>query len=166
MILRLETDAIRDKKDNRLLLHQKRRIDGKIPSKCSGRRGKSLCGTRDKIPCRYFFKGKCTSPSCNYWHTPVCLNCKSESGCICGETCRIRHVKADGQPSKTSKKGGVKDQLPCYKSLYNWVVCLPRLYGMKEKLGSNYTVKFSKWHVARHNNSGKKGSIARPHSKV
>ena len=38
--------------------------------------------------------------------TPVCLNCKSESGCKCGDRCLFRRTEADGQPSKESKKSG------------------------------------------------------------
>ena len=30
-------------------------------------------------------KGKCTDPSCDPWHPPVCLNYKSESGCKYGD---------------------------------------------------------------------------------
>ena len=41
-------------------------------------------------------------------YEPVSLNYKSESGCTYGEKCGFRHVEADGQPSKKSKKGGVK----------------------------------------------------------
>ena len=111
MIQRLETDAIRDEKDNRPLLQHKRRhrLSEKNPSKSSGRRGESPSGTREKIPCRYVLRDKCTSPSCNYWPSLVSQFYKSESGCTYGEKCRFRHVEADGQPSKKSKKRGVKD---------------------------------------------------------
>ena len=90
----------------------KAQTDGKIPSRSSGRRGESPSGTRQKIPCRNFLRSKCTCPSCNFWHPPVCLNYKSESGCTYGEKCRFRHVDVDGKPSKKSKKSGVKYQLP------------------------------------------------------
>ena len=104
MIPRLETDAIRDKKDNRPLLHQKRRhrLTGRHPQKSSSSGGESPSSTRVKIPCTFPLREKCTYPSCNFWHPPVCLNYKSESGCKYGDTCRC--VEADGQPSKTSKK--------------------------------------------------------------
>ena len=83
MIQRLETDAIRDKKDNRPLLHQKRRhrLTGRYPQKNSGRREESPSGTTGKIPCRNVSRGKWTYPSCNFGHHPVCLTHKSESGC-------------------------------------------------------------------------------------
>ena len=55
----------------------------------------------------------------------MCLNCKSESGCKYGDKCRFRHVEADGQPSKKSKKRGVKGSVSLLKrSTYNWVVYL------------------------------------------
>ena len=50
---------------------------------------------------------KCTVPSRNSWHPPVCLNYKSESGCKYGDKCQFRHDEAHGQPSKTSKKKSV-----------------------------------------------------------
>ena len=50
---------------------------------------------------------KCTVPSRNSWHPPVCLNYKSESGCKYGDKCQFRHDEAHGQPSKTSKKRSV-----------------------------------------------------------
>ena len=71
-----------------------------IPSKSSGRRGESLSVTGSRIPCRKFLREKCTYPSCIFWHSPVCFNYKSESGCTCGEKCRL--------PSKKPKKSGVK----------------------------------------------------------
>ena len=38
----------------------------------------------------------------------MCLNCKSEEGCVFGEKCRFRHVEDYLKPNKTSKKGGAK----------------------------------------------------------
>ena len=54
MIQRLETDAIRDEKDNRLLMHQKRRhgLLERYPQKVQAAEEKA--GTRGKILCRYF----------------------------------------------------------------------------------------------------------------
>ena len=76
-------------------------------SKSSGHRGESPSGTRGKIPCRKFLR-----ESVRVRHvisgTLPCLNHKSESGCTYGDKCRFRHVEADGQPSKKSKKSGVK----------------------------------------------------------
>ena len=150
MIQRLETDATRDEKDNRRLLHQKEDTDWRKEPKCSDRRGETPSGTRDEIRCRYLLGGNCTSLSCNFWHPPVCLNYKSESDCTYDEKYRFRHVETDGQPSKKSNKSGAKDLL----KEYNWFVCLKILIReksiprKKRKLGSNHTVNFSKgtWH--------------------
>ena len=76
------------------------------PKKSSSSKGASLSGTRGKIPCRN--RGKCTNPSCSFWHPPVCQNCKSESGYKKSSKCHFRHVEADEKPSKKSKKGGAK----------------------------------------------------------
>ena len=61
----------------------KRQTDGKKPSKGSELRGARPSGKGGRIACRNFFRRKGTNPSCNYWHPPVCLNYKSESGWIC-----------------------------------------------------------------------------------
>ena len=53
--------------------------DGKLPSKkFRPQRGKSQ---EAGFPCRNVLRGECTYPSCNFWHPPVCLDYKSESGC-------------------------------------------------------------------------------------
>ena len=45
---------------------------------------------------------------CKCWPPPVCPNCKSETGFICGRKCFFRHVEANEKSSKKSKKGGAK----------------------------------------------------------
>ena len=88
MIPNLETEArLREKKNNRPLPHQKQRhrLTERHPQKVEAAEGKAETGGR--IPCRY--RGKCTNPSCNYWHLPVCLNYKSESGCKYGDKCHF-----------------------------------------------------------------------------
>ena len=128
----------------------KAQTDRRIPSKSSGRRGRSRSGTRG----RNFFGRKCTNPSCDHWHPPACLNYKSVSGCTYGEKCRFRHAEADGQPSRQSKKSGVKGSVALLQeSIQLGYVSqdshprksTPRKEG---KLGSDHTVKFSKctWH--------------------
>ena len=74
--------AIRDKKENSFLLHQKRRhrLTGRYPQESSGSRGESPSGTTGRIPCRNFLGEQCTYPSCKFWHPPVCLNYMSGSG--------------------------------------------------------------------------------------
>ena len=44
----------------------------------------------------------------------MCLNHESESGCKYGDKCNFLHTDAVGQPSKKSKKDGVKGR---------WLVC-------------------------------------------
>ena len=84
----------------------KAQTDGQTPSKRSGSREECPSDASGRIPCRY--RGKCTNPSCNCWHPPVCQNYKYESGCKYGNRCYFRHVEADEKPSKNSKKGGAK----------------------------------------------------------
>ena len=62
MIQRLETDAIRDEKDNRDLLHQERRhrLTERYHQKVQAAEGER----QDSVP--KFPKGKCTYPSCTW----------------------------------------------------------------------------------------------------
>ena len=106
----LETGATRDEKDHRLLLQQKRRhrLTERNPQKVQVAKEKVLLEQEAGFRADDFFNSQCTIPSCNFWHLPVCLNHKSESGCKYGDKCRFRHVEADAQPSEKSKKSGVK----------------------------------------------------------
>ena len=108
-----------------------------------------------------------------FWHPPVCLNCKSESGCKYGDKCRFRHVEADAQPSKkvedkwceriSSLVKGV-----CTIELRLEILIRENRFVLREErnLGSNHFVKFSKGTWRHTKKSGKKGSIARRHSEV
>ena len=142
-------------------------IDGKRPSKG----GSSPSGKRVQRPCKNYLKRNCTNQSCDQWHLPVCQNYKSESGCKYGDKCRFRHNEVDGQQSKKSKKGAGKGSVAC-RSPYNWVACLKILIRegsiqRKEgKLGSKSHRQIPQRHVEPHQKSGKKGSIARRHSKA
>ena len=71
MIPRLETDAIRDEKDNRPLLHQKRRhrLTERYSQKVQAAPGESLSGTREAGFRADISLGE--SVSCNFWHPPV-----------------------------------------------------------------------------------------------
>ena len=113
-----ETGAVTDKRDNRPLLLQKARTqtDGKNHRKVLVSEEKSFLEWKAKKTFKKILRWKCTNPSCDYWHPPVCQNYKSESGCQYGDDCQFRHTEFDGQPSKKSKNsGGKKDQLPYWK---------------------------------------------------
>ena len=121
-----------------------------MPCKSGSPRGASPSGLKGRRPCKDFLKGKCSEPTCDLWHPPVCLNYKSESGCKYGDRCHFRHTEVDGQQSKKSKKGWWKRsvallkesrQLECVSQY-----CLQKKSILREigKLGSNHAVKFSK----------------------
>ena len=81
-------------------------------------------------------------------------------------------TEADGQPRKKLKKSGGKGPVAVLKESVH-LGCVSQDYSPKNlnlrkvgKLGSNHTVKFSKGTLAPHQNSGKKGSIARNYPKV
>ena len=59
--------------------------------------------SKSEIPCRFKLS---KNPSCKFWHLPVCLNYKSEQGCVHDDECHFRHVEAEGKPNKRSKKCG------------------------------------------------------------
>ena len=131
------------KKHNHLLLLRERRhrLTEESLKNISPRKG-SFFGLKGKSACKNFLKGKCTELSCDLWHPPVCINCKSESGCKYTDYCELRHTEAGGQPSKNSK------QLVVY-SAGSW------------KIGIESHRQVLQAHVAPSKNSGKKGSIAR-----
>ena len=151
----LETDARRDKKDNRLLLHWKRRHI--LTERCSPKvqtAEESAFRTRGRLPCRNFLRGKCSYPSCNFGHPPVSLRHKSVSGCTCGDECWFRSVETDGQSSRKSKKSCVKVSVALWKNSVQFG-CVSQYSYRREaiqrkigKLRSNGTVTFSKgtWH--------------------
>ena len=95
----LETVAkVRDEKDDRLLLHtlqwQNRLTEKKATKKNILTREVRFCV--DILDCNH--------PSCKFWHLPVCLNYKSEKGCVYGDKCRFRHTEEYVKPNKKSKK--------------------------------------------------------------
>ena len=102
---------------------------------------------KSEIPCRFKFS---KNPSCKFWHPPVCLNCKSEKGCVHGDKCHFRHVEAEGKPNKRSNKGGSKGSVAMSKES-GQLGCVSEDF-CSRKICSTWT--------------GKKGSIARDHPKV
>ena len=84
----------------------------------------------------------------------MCQNYKSETGCICGEKCRFRHVEAEERPSKKTKKGGAKGSVALSKESPKLgrvsQDSYPRKSFLREerRLGSKHAVNFSKstWH--------------------
>ena len=87
-------------------------------------------------------------------------------------TCRFRHVEADGQPSNKSEKSGAKGSVALLKESIQ-LGCVsrdshPRKSILRErgKIGIKSHRQILHGHVAPHKNSGKKGSTARRHSKV
>ena len=63
---------------------------------------------------------KCTEPSCDLWHPPVCLNYKSESGCKYGDCCQFRLNEVDSQQRKKSKTSGGTESVAL--NIFNSVV--------------------------------------------
>ena len=68
-----------------------------------------------RLPCKDYLKGTCTTPFCEKWHPPECLFYKSKSGCRFGEKCSYAHRQVEQQPSKRSKKNGVKSAVAILK---------------------------------------------------
>ena len=160
MIQRLETDAIRDKKDNRPLLHQKRRHrpTDRYPRKVQAAEGRVFLEQEAGLRAEITSGRSVRTRHVFFWHSPVCLHYKSESGCTFVEKCRFRHVEADGHPSKKSKKSG---------SPYIGLILIRKIYSTeRRKNGIESHRQILQGHVAPHENSRKKGSIARRHSKV
>ena len=73
----------------------------------------------------------CKNPSYKCWHPPVCQDYKSKTGCIFGRKCFFRHVEADGQPSKKSKKGGAKGSVAFLMEVCTLGLCVSRFLSEK-----------------------------------
>ena len=103
---------VRDEKDDRLLLHPIRRQIRLTARDKNPHRDQAVNRKTHLIRVKFHADSSSVKkkPSCKFWHPPVCLNYKSEKGCVHGDKCHFRHVEADGKPNKKSKKGG--DQLP------------------------------------------------------
>ena len=128
--------------------------DGRKPYQYGILRGESPSGLKGRKPCQNFLKGNCTESPYDFWHPPVCLNHKSESGCTYGDKCNFLHPEAVGQPSKMSEKGGAKGSVALLKETIHLGVShdspqRKSILRENEKLGSNHTVKFSKVTVRR-----------------
>ena len=80
----------------------------------------------------------------------MCLNYKSEKGCVHGDKGHFRHVEAEGKPNKKSKKGGAKGSVALLKESTQLGCVSQDSYPRKSipseegKLGSKRAVKFSK----------------------
>ena len=55
------------------------------------------------------------TPSCKFWHLPVCQLQVWKKGCTYGDKCHFRHAEAQEKPDKWSKKGGVKGSVALFK---------------------------------------------------
>ena len=77
---------------------------GRSVSKKRSIQGKSTHGSILRQPCRYYLKGTCTRPSCEYGHPPECQFCKNETGCEAGDKCLFAHHKVEEQSNEKPKK--------------------------------------------------------------
>ena len=85
-------------------------------------RGRSASGKFARQPCRVYIKGKCTRPSCDYWHPPESQLYETESGCKFGEKCSFAHRQVEDQPSKKNRRRMVtKMQWLFWKIQDSWV---------------------------------------------
>ena len=80
LVLTMELILVND--HNHPLLHQERhrRLTGENPANNGNLKGESLSGLKGRKPSGNFFGGTFTEPSCDFWHPPVCLIHKLESG--------------------------------------------------------------------------------------
>ena len=121
----LETMAkVRDKKDDRLLLHPIRR-QNRLTARGKNRH-RDQAGNRKAHWTRVKFHADTNSVKIRHVNHGISRVCDLQvwkKGCVHGDKCHFRHVEA-GKPSKKSNKGGAKDQLRYWRRLYHWVVYL------------------------------------------
>ena len=78
--------------------------DGKQCSSRKSPRGRESVWEVTRKTCRDDLKGKCTEPSCDFWHPPECQNYLKPSWCRFGDKCAVLHQQVEGQPSKKPRK--------------------------------------------------------------
>ena len=130
--------------------------EGETPSKFSGNRGESPSDKMNRLACRH---RKYNTPSCNYWHAPVCQNYKSETGCK-----KIRHV--DTGKAHQEVKERWCERISCLDDgVQTFGLCVSRFLSEKiyvEKENSDQvTPSNSPRARAPKKNSGKKGPSRR-----
>ena len=100
---------------------------------------------------------------------PVCLNHKSEKGCVHGVKCHFRHVEAEEKPSKKSKKSGVKGSVATMKESLQFGCVSQDCYSEKIyststwKIGIKSRCQFLQGHLAPNRKIGiEKGTECAP----
>ena len=74
---------------------------------------------KSEIPCRFKFY---ENPSCKFWHPPVCLNYKSEKGCVHGDKCDMLR----------ERKRKVVQRISCIiEGVYTIGLCISRFLSEK-----------------------------------
>ena len=138
----------------------KAQTDGKRPSRSSGRREESPSATRGA---RFCAEISCGESLCIRHGILGVLPCVSITR-LNQDKCRFRHVEADGQPSRKSKKSGANGSLALLKKSIQ-SGCVSQDSTERRKTGIKSCRQILQGHVAPHKNSGRKGSIARRHSR-
>ena len=76
----------------------------KVHQKNTSRKAPARPSGKGKQPsCYSYLKGKCTKPSCDYWHPPECVKHKTNGGCKCGDNFAFLHSENGEAPSKKTK---------------------------------------------------------------
>ena len=90
------------------------RYNERNASRTRSPRGRSPSGKLDRLPCKDYLKGTCTTPFCEEWHPPECLFYKSEKGGRFGEMCSYAQRQVHEQRSKKSKTNGGRIEVGWY----------------------------------------------------
>ena len=127
MFQRLDTDAIRDKKDNRPLLHQKRRhrLTRRYPQKVHAAEMRTLLEQEERFRADMLL-GESVCIRHVFFGTLPCIVITSlNHDAHMAKNCRFRHVGVDVQPSRESKKSGVKCSVASLKESFQ-LACVSR----------------------------------------
>ena len=104
------------------LQSREQKKDGEQSSRRKSLRGRSPSGKLARMTCRDCIKGKCTRPSCDFWHPPECQNYKKKSGMQIRWSVCFRALAAwRSAQQKTEKSIVTKVLLPCWRIHDNWV---------------------------------------------
>ena len=108
---------------------QSSKTRGRSVSRKKSIRRRSNHGAILRQPCRYYLKGICTRPLCEYWHPPECQFYKNESGCKAGTSVCSRTTSKKPKKSYHSHKGRESED----KSAVAVVTTVPQLGHMVRK---------------------------------
>ena len=109
---------------------------GRESSKTSGNTDESSPDRQSEIPCRH---KNCKNPSCNFWHSPVCQNCTSETRCKFWKNMFLQTCRGWGEAQQEVKERWCERISCTIEGVYASGLCFSRF--SPEKIQSTWRRK-------------------------